>query len=174
MNFCRHSRPFTAALALAAALTATAPSASAQTSEPARPPAKPAKPAPGSTAPKARPSAPIKDLTLPTFDQDGKRATFLRADEALFVTQTQIDAKNVNFTVFTKDGTGAFDTILIAPSATFYTDKQFVTGRESVRVLRVNLEVTGEDWSYDHAAKRVVINKNARVTFQDELKSILK
>lgn len=127
-----------------------------------------------SPAPKARPSAPIKDFRLPTFDKDGKRATYARADEALFVTQTQIDVKNLNFTLFTKDGTGAFDTVVIAPSATFYTDKKLVTGRDSVRLLRANLEVTGEDWSYNHEEKRVVIRKNVRVTFQDALPDLLK
>jgi hypothetical protein len=125
-------------------------------------------------APKIKPSAPIKEFRLPTFDKDGKRATFLQAGEALFVTTTQIDVKNVNFTLFTKDGTGAFDTLLLAPTATFYTDKQIVSGKDSMRLLRVNIEVTGEQWSYNHAEKRVLIGKNVRVTFQDELKDIIK
>lgn len=125
-------------------------------------------------APKVKPSAPIKDFRLPTFDKDGKRATFMKAGEALFVTTTRIDVKEMNFTLFTKDGTGAFDTLLIAPTATFLTDKQIVSGQDSMRLLRVNVEVTGEQWSYNHVEKRVLIGKNVRVTFQDELKDIIK
>lgn len=124
--------------------------------------------------PKAKPSAPVKDFRLPAFDKDGKRSSFLRAGEALFVSNTQIDVKDMNFTLFTKDGTGAFDTILLAPTATFLTDKQIMSGRDSVRLLRVNVEVTGEQWSYNHAEKRVLIGNNVRVTFQDELKDIIK
>jgi hypothetical protein len=127
-----------------------------------------------SPAPKVIPSAPIKDFRLPTFDKDGKRATFMRAGEALFITPTQIDVKDMHFTLFTKDGTGAFDTVLLAPSASFLTDKQVVNGKESVRLIRINLEVTGEQWSYNHLEKRIVIGKKARVTFQDELKDIIK
>jgi hypothetical protein len=117
---------------------------------------------------------PIKDFRLPSFDKDGKRTTFMRAAEALIVSPTRIDVKDMQFTVFTKDGTGAFDTLLLTPSATFLTDKQFVSGSESVRVIRMNLEITGEQWSYNHPEKRVLIGKNARVTFQDELKDIIK
>jgi hypothetical protein len=125
-------------------------------------------------APKIKPSAPIKDFRLPTFDQAGKRASFMKAGEALFISPTHIDVKDMNFTLFTKDGTGAFDTVLIAPSATFLTDQQIVRGDDSVRLLRVDIEVTGEQWSYRHAEKRVLIGKNARVTFQYELKDIIK
>jgi hypothetical protein len=124
--------------------------------------------------PKIVPSAPIKEFRLPTFDKDGKRATFMRAGEALFVTPTQIDVKDMQFTLFTKDGTGAFDSLLLAPSATFLTDKQIVSGKQSVRVVRINVEVTGEQWSYNHLDKRVLIGNNARVIFQDELKDIIK
>jgi hypothetical protein len=138
--------------------SAVAVTSAAQTAAPAR---------------KLKPSAPVKDFRLPTFDQAGKRATFLKAGEALFVTSTRIDVKDMNFTLFTKDGTGAFDTLLIAPSATFLTDQQIVSGRDSVRLLRVNIEVTGEQWSYHHVEKRVLIGKNVRVTFQDELKDII-
>ena len=125
-------------------------------------------------APKIKPSAPIKELRLPTFDKDGKRASFMQAGEALYVTSTQIDVKNMQFTLFTKDGTGAFDTLLLAPSATFLTDKRIVSGKESVRVVRINVEVTGEQWSYNDPERRVLIGNNVRVIFQDELKDIIK
>jgi hypothetical protein len=125
-------------------------------------------------APKVKPSAPVKDFRLPTFDKAGKRATFMKASEALFVTDNQIDVKDMQFTLFTKDGTGAFDSVLLAPTATFLTDKQTVSGHDFVRLLRANVEVTGEQWSYNHLEKRVLIGRNVKVTFQDELKDIIK
>lgn len=128
--------------------------------------------------PKLIPSAPIKEFRLPTFDKAGKRATFMRADEALFVTPNQIDVKAMHLTLFTKDGTGAFDTVLLAPTATVLTDQKqkfiSISGKESVRLIRADVEVTGEQWSYNHLEKRVLIGNNARVTFQDELKDIIK
>lgn len=117
---------------------------------------------------------PIKDLRIPSFDKDGKRTTFIRADEAMIISQNQIDVKNLHFTLFTKDGSGSFDTVLLAPSATLIRDKEFVSGQESVRLLRADVEVTGEQWSFDKPAQRVIINKNAKVIFQEELKSVIK
>lgn len=124
--------------------------------------------------PQIKTSAPIKELRLPTFDKDGKRETFMRAGEALFVTASRIEVKDMQLSVFTKDGTGAFDTMVFAPSATFLRDKMIVSGGESVRLIRLDLEVTGEQWSYNHPEKRVLIGKNARVIFQDEIKDIIK
>ncbi|MET0263151.1 MAG: hypothetical protein ABW223_09655 [Rariglobus sp.] len=123
---------------------------------------------------KIKPAAPIKDFRLPMFNEEGKRIRFLRAGEALFVSPTRIDVKDMHLTEFTKDGTGAFDTVLLAPSATFLEDKKIASGNESVRLIRVNVEVTGEQWSYNHLEQRVKIEKNAKVTFQDELSDIIK
>jgi hypothetical protein len=125
-------------------------------------------------APKIKPNAPAKEFRLPTFDKNGRRESFMRAGEAFFVTPNQIDVKDVHVSLFTKDGTGAFDTVLLAPSATYFKDQKIVSGKESVRLIRLDLEVTGEQWSYHHLEERVVIGKNARVIFQDELTDIIK
>ncbi len=126
------------------------------------------------TTPQIKSSAPIKNFRLPSFDKAGFRTSFMRADEAMIVSNTQIDVKKMNFTLFTTDGSGRIDCILLSPSATAYTDKQVVTGQESVRFMRDDVEVTGEQWTYFHQEKRVLIKNNARVTFRDELKDIIK
>ena len=125
-------------------------------------------------APKLRPSAPIMEFRLPSFDKEGKKTSFMRAAEALFVTPTQVNVKEMQLTLFTKDGTGAFDTVLLAPTATFFTDQQIVSGQDQVRLIRLDLEISGEQWTYRHLEKRILIGKNTRVTFQEELKDIIK
>lgn len=126
------------------------------------------------STPEIKSSAPIQNFRLPSFDKAGVRTSFMRADEAVIVSNTQIDAKNMNFTLFTGDGSGRIDSILLSPSATAFTDKRIVTGKESVRFLRDDVEVTGEQWTYFHQEKRVLIRNNARVTFRDELKDLIK
>ncbi len=126
------------------------------------------------TSSQIKSSAPIKSFRLPSFDKAGFRTSFMRADEAVIVSNTQIDAKNMNFTMFTSDGSGRIDCILLSPSATAYTDKQIVTGNQSVRFMRDDVEVTGEQWTYFHQEKRVLIKNNAHVTFRDELKDLIK
>ena len=160
------------AAALALALSAAALPVRAADTPPATP--APAKPTAKSDRPQIKTSVPIKDLKIPAFDKNGHRTTYMRAGEALIISDNRIDVKDMQFTLFTKGGTDTFDTVLLAPSATFIKDKEFVSGNDSVRLIRENLEVTGEQWSYSHPEKRVLIAKNARVTFQDELKEIIK
>ncbi len=119
-------------------------------------------------------SAPVKNFRLPTFNKEGMRTTFLRAGEAVIVSNTRIDVKDMNLTMFTNDDSGRIESVLLSPSATFLTEQQIVSGKESVRFIRDDVEVTGEQWTYRHQQKRVLIEKNARVTFRDELKDILK
>ncbi|MBW8782602.1 MAG: hypothetical protein JF599_12065 [Verrucomicrobia bacterium] len=126
------------------------------------------------STPQVKSSAPIKNFRLPSFDKDGHRTTFLSAAEAVIVSNTRIDAKDMNLTLFTSDNSGRIDSVLTSPSATVNTDRQTVGGHESVHFLRDDLEVTGEQWTYFHQEKRVLIENNARVTFRDELKDIIK
>jgi hypothetical protein len=126
------------------------------------------------TTPQIKSSAPIKNFRLPSFDKAGVRTSFMHADEAVIVSNTQIDAKNMNFTLFNSDGSGRIDCVLISPAATAYTDKQMVTGLDSVHFMRDDVDLTGEQWTYFHQEKRVLIKNNARVTFRDELKDLLK
>ena len=124
--------------------------------------------------PKVKASAPIKEFKLPVFDKAGLKTAYLRAAEGLFVSTSQIDVTEMQVTLFTKDGTGGFETILLAPTASFRTDQQIVSGKDSMRLIRLDIEVTGEQWSYNHPEKRVLIAKNTRVTFQEELNDIIK
>ncbi len=126
------------------------------------------------TTPQIKSSAPIKNFRLPSFNKTGVRISFMHADEAVIVSNTRIDAKNMNFTLFNSDGSGRIDCILISPLATAYTDKQMVTGPESLHFMRDDVDLTGEQWTYFHQEKRVLIKNNARVTFRDELKDLIK
>ena len=126
------------------------------------------------STPQVKSSAPIKNFRLPSFNKEGFRTSFMKADEAIIVSNTQIDVKNMNLTLFTDDGSGRIDCILLSPAATAFTDKQIVTGQESVRFMRDDVEVTGDHWTYFHHEKRVLIENNVRVTFRDELKDLIK
>jgi hypothetical protein len=48
------------------------------------------------------------------------------------------------------------------------------SGPETVRLERLDLTVTGADWSYDHPARRIIINRDAHVILRAPLGDILK
>jgi hypothetical protein len=121
-------------------------------------------------------NAPVKNFRLPSFNDQGHRTSLLRGSEARYASANQIDIIDLNFAQFRGDGGTETENILLAPSASVLLkeNKQIViTGRESMRLINKNLEATGENWTYDHADRRLVMNQNVRVVFQAQLSGLL-
>ncbi len=122
-------------------------------------------------------NAPVKKFRLPAFNDQGFRSSLLEGDAATMVSSTQIDVKEMHFTLFAGDEKGSIETTLLAPVATvriLEKDKILVEGKRSVRLVRSDLDVSGEDWTYQHSDKHLAIRKNVRVVVHAELKDILK
>lgn len=98
----------------------------------------------------------------------------LRGSEVRPAAGGSIAVTDLSITVFSGDADAKVDSVLLSPSATFFPKEQRASGDKSVRLIQDTIEVTGEDWTYDHAAKKVSINKNVRVTFRAQLNDILK
>jgi hypothetical protein len=77
---------------------------------------------------------------------------------------------DLNVTVFSGDAAARVETIILSEDAVFQPKANNVNGTKNVRVIRDELEVTGSDWSYEHAGKKVSINKNVRVVYRAPLK----
>jgi hypothetical protein len=126
------------------------------------------------------PTAPGKNLSLPTFTKEGWRETWLRAATVLYDGPTRLDATGVNFTQFKGNAANDVDTVLTSPAATATIDRAqnqlILRGDSTVHLVRGDgdLEVSGEQWSYDHVAKTILIEKNTRVVFRAQLPDLLK
>jgi hypothetical protein len=121
-------------------------------------------------------NAPVKNFRLPSFNDEGHRTSLLRGSEARYTSANQIDIIELNFAQFRGDGTTETNNILLAPSASVLLKEQnqiVLTGRESMRLINKDLEATGENWSYDHTDRRLIINQNVRVVFRAELTGLL-
>lgn len=129
-----------------------------------------AKPAPA-------PAQPIvaKNWSLPLFTKDGHRTMTLRGSEARTVTVSRIDITDLNITTFTGDASAKVESILLCRElASFFPDEKLVRGTAEVRLVRDDVEITGEQWVYDHAAKKVSIARHTRITFKAQLPDLLK
>lgn len=116
-----------------------------------------------------------KNWGLPLFTKEGHRSMTLRGTEARTISADRIDIIDLNITTFTGDATAQVDSILLCRDiASFFPNEKLVRGEASVRLVRDDIEVTGEQWTYDHAAKKVSLGRNARVTFKAQLPDILK
>lgn len=99
----------------------------------------------------------------------------LRGTEARTVNPTRIDITDLNITTFAGDAAAKVESILLCRElASFHPDAKLVQGTAEVRLMRDDLEITGEQWIYDHGAKKVSIARNTRITFKAQLPDLLK
>ncbi|MBI5767402.1 MAG: hypothetical protein HZA93_06370 [Verrucomicrobia bacterium] len=127
----------------------------------------------GAAEPAATP--PAKNWVLPLFsDKEGFRTMTLRGAAVQPVGRDRIDVTDLNITIFSGDATARVDSVLLAQSASFFPKTNLATGEKHVRLVRDDLEVSGDGWVYDHAARKISLKQNTRVVFRAELNDILK
>ncbi|MEY2881467.1 MAG: hypothetical protein RLZZ15_3847 [Verrucomicrobiota bacterium] len=98
----------------------------------------------------------------------------LRGSAVRPVGPDRIDVTDLNITVFSGDAAARVDSVLLSQAASFFPKTKLATGEQHVRLIRDDTEIAGDGWRYDHAAKKITVNQNARVVFRAELNDILK
>lgn len=162
-------------LPLAGLLTAAEPIPAAGTAT--APPAAPAPPAAATPAPVAAPAlpdSPAVNWVLPIFsDKEGHRLMKLQGTEVRPV-DGRVAITNLMITTFTGDARAAVDSILLSPRAVFSPKDHTARGEQTVRFIQDDVEVTGTRWAYEHAAKKVSLEGDVRVTFRARITDILR
>ena len=125
-------------------------------------------------APRSPAPAPAQNWVLPLFtDKEGFRSMTLRGSEVR-PSGKSVAVTDLSITIFSGDEAARVDSILLSPAALFFPREKIARGDKAVRWIRDDIEVTGVGWSYDHAAKKVSLQQNVRVTFSAQLNDILK
>lgn len=117
---------------------------------------------------------PARSWTLPLFTKEGYRQMTLRGDEVRPISADRIDIIGMNVTVFSGQADARVDSVLLSPEATFLINEKIALGDKSVRLVRDDIEVRGEGWSYNYNEKKVLISRHAHVVFHSTLPDILK
>jgi len=128
---------------------------------------------PGHAAENA-PSEPAKNFILPTFTREGYYSMRLCGSEARMLTLRLLELDDMNLTVFSGDASNRVDSVLLSPIARVSLDEDIARGPGTIRLIRDDLDLTGEQWTYNHAKKSISIAKDVRVVFHSELKDLLK
>lgn len=127
--------------------------------------------------PNIRAPAPVKNFSLPFFNDAGFRTRLIRGNEARLTDPRKPVLKDVTISLFTGDQSNRVTTVLLSTDATVDTDSKVVTGDGSVRVINDDFELSGEQWRYDYNEAdtiQITIRRKARVVLQAQLESILK
>lgn len=107
-------------------------------------------------------------------DAEGYRKMSVRGSEVHPDGPDTLAVTDLSITTYTGDAAAHVDNIMLSPAAKFFSKENRASGDKTVRVIRDDFEATGQQWTYDHAQKRVSLHQNVRVVFHASLPAILK
>ena len=117
---------------------------------------------------------PARNWTLPLFTKEGYRQVTLRGDEVR-PGQLGPDRRHRDERHRLLRGADArVDSVLVSPEATFLLNEKVAQGDKAVRLVRDDVDVRGEGWSYNYNEKKVLIYHHTHVVFHSALPDILK
>lgn len=128
---------------------------------------------PGQT-PQISAPAPVKNFSLPFFNDEGHRTLLVRGNEAILTDPRKPQFADMTVTIFAREAANQVESVLLSKAATVDTTTRVIEGTDAVRFVRDDIEVTGEAWRYEHSARRIVIQRNARVVLRAELPLLIK
>lgn len=119
-------------------------------------------------------ASPAKNWVLPLFTKEGFRSMTLGGTEVRPVGNNRLDVVDFMIRTFTGGANAKLDSMLMSPAATFLLEEKIARGDSSVRLLFDEIEILGEGWVYDHAAKKVSIAHKTHITFTAQLPDLIK
>jgi hypothetical protein len=117
---------------------------------------------------------PAHNWTLPLFTKEGYRQMTLTGDEVKPVGQDRVDISGMTVTVFSGKADARVDSVLLSPAATFLINEKIARGDGAVRLVRDDVDVSGEGWEYIYDQKKVLISRHTHVVFHTPLPDLLK
>jgi hypothetical protein len=124
--------------------------------------------------PQIRTQTPIRDFSVPTFNDAGFRTMQVRGREAILLGASEAELRDVTITLFSGDASARVDTVFLSSAARLLSEERRVTGSDVVRVLGQGFELKGVDWEYRHSERRLLVKDGVRVVFQLELRDVLR
>jgi hypothetical protein len=121
------------------------------------------------------PDAPIENFKLPGFDSEtGYRTWELKGSEVSYVDENQVLIQDMVLTSFQGRSGVVVDFKIESPKAAMFLKEGAARGDSPIRVTGDGFVLVGRDWSFENKKKKLVIRKNARVVFEQNLDYIIK
>ena len=127
--------------------------------------------------PQIRAPAPVRNFSLPFFNDEGFRTMLIRGNEARLTDPRKPQLVDVTVSLFSGDAANKVETVLLSTEAVVDTTTKQVIGAGPMRLVQDDFEVTGERWRYDYNDPDTIslrIERKARIVSRAELQSLLK
>ena len=125
-------------------------------------------------APRVSTSAPVKDYSITFFSDAGYHKMRVEGGSADLQDRNSVRVENMTLTLFSGEADRAVESVLMAPIAILEPETEQVSGPDAVRLIRDDLELFGENWSYNHLERKIHLRRNAKIIFNAHLTDYLK
>ncbi len=126
------------------------------------------------TVAQMEPDAPVKNFILPRFGENGDRIWILRGRLGIYVNDARIDVEGMQLQLFKDGAPDELDLQIESPSATIHPEKNRASGPGTLVVLGSRFSLTGQVWEWKGEEDTIIVKKNARVSFSENLSDILR
>lgn len=127
----------------------------------------------GAETGEVRTSAPVQDYAISFFSDEGFPRVRVVGASADLADTDRIELKLMELILYSGTADRTIETTLTAPIAILEPGPERVHGPDAVQLERADLSLSGEDWSYAHRERRVLVNRHARVVFKMPLEGLL-
>lgn len=118
-------------------------------------------------------SAPVQDYAVSFFSDEGYPRVRVVGESADLADASKVRLTGMELILYSGLADRSVETHLASPAAILEPESEFISGPDSVKVVRSDVEVEGYDWSYDHQERRIRIRRQARVVFKTPLDGLL-
>lgn len=115
------------------------------------------------------PDASIIDFKLPMFGESGYRVWDLRGKEGLFLSEGEVEVQGMLLRTFSGDEKNKLEATIESIKAIIKIQENQAYGDELIVLKGPGYSLVGNGWSWDGKAKKVIVNENVRVTFDEVL-----
>lgn len=105
----------------------------------------------------------LSGFRVPDYDEEGNIKSILLGEHAVALSDSLIHITELKLELFRK---GERESLVTSPFCVFDRKVNAVSSTSSVRIVRSNLIITGEHYTWETKGQRFVIEKNARVVIQ--------
>lgn len=119
------------------------------------------------------PDAPVIKFKLPMFNKEGFKVWDMQGDKGTYLSDEEVEVETMLLHIFSGDEETVVEATVESPQAMLLIKQDRAYGSEEIEVEGARYYLTGREWEWNGTHKRMTINKDVRVVFEQSLGTLL-
>ena len=115
------------------------------------------------------PSAPVRHFRMPRFGKDGYKVWDFSGREGHYISREHIEVIDMTLRVFSGDARGVVETQIKSPEAVLFIQRSYAHSPQQLSIEGIGYHVEGRDWIWDGKQKKIIVQEDVHVVFDQRL-----